>query len=82
MALACVAADGDMAITRYNAVSNLLADCLSGRIDVFAHVRPPLPCFTRPVPSSCLEWHNWRRSSRLTHDTMNNNCRWAIIVTT
>eukprot|EP01047_Picozoa_sp_COSAG01_P081072 COSAG01_NODE_16017_length_1278_cov_1.408821_3_plen_70_part_01 len=55
MALACVAADGDMAITRYNAVSNLLADCLSGRIDVFAHVRPPLPCFTRPVPSSCPE---------------------------
>jgi hypothetical protein len=29
---------GDMAVTRYNAVSNLLADCLSGRVDVFAHM--------------------------------------------
>lgn len=29
---------GDMAITRYNAVSNLLDDCLSGRVDVFAHM--------------------------------------------
>ena len=29
---------GDLAITRYNAVSNLLEDCTSGRIDVFAHM--------------------------------------------
>ena len=29
---------GDMAITQFNAVSNLLADCLSGRVDVFAHM--------------------------------------------
>ena len=29
---------GDMAITRYNAISNLLDDCKSGRIDTFAHM--------------------------------------------
>ena len=32
------AADGDMAITQFNAVSNLLEDCTSGRIDAFAHM--------------------------------------------
>jgi hypothetical protein len=33
-----IAMYGDMAITHYNAVSNLLADCTSGRIDVFVHM--------------------------------------------
>jgi hypothetical protein len=33
-----IAMYGDMAITRYNAVSNLLADCTAGRIDAFAHM--------------------------------------------
>ena len=33
-----IAMYGDMAITHYNAVSNLLADCTSGRIDIFAHM--------------------------------------------
>eukprot|EP01047_Picozoa_sp_COSAG01_P082740 COSAG01_NODE_17024_length_1184_cov_1.425806_1_plen_277_part_10 len=33
-----IAMYGDMAITRYNAVGNLLADCTSGRIDIFVHM--------------------------------------------
>ena len=33
-----IAMYGDMAVTHYNAVSNLLADCTSGRIDIFAHM--------------------------------------------
>ena len=35
---------GDLAITRYNAVSNLIEDCTSGRIDIFGKASILLSC--------------------------------------